>query len=377
VNRFDLDRRIGAHWVHTCNGGPNGMNLCTIPPHTMPQPHSHPGEEAWIMVKGETILSLGKNLRRMEPGEAYKIPPTGVTAHSNLNLGDEPVEMIYMGPLDRGPRGAGGPPDSKDYARLDNSPINAANEPDVDMFMGNWRDAFPRMMYGNLYVRDMLTALQGSDSLHPTHKGAVLTNAAAVSYAMLEPGSTAHPGGNDLKGIQQCFVVNSGTGVIKSGSESFDLSKGKSFILTPGLDFRMTATGDHYLTFYVVSEKLPEGFTPKATLNVVDNNAKAPVMNSWHDKERAVITKDDGLSQYGALTRVELPSMTMSRPYSDDKGVEEIWIATDGDVEMLFGKELRKLPAGTAYRVPSTGKTAHANINTSGSSAQFLYMVHQ
>jgi hypothetical protein len=30
--------------------------------------------------------------------------------------------------------------------------------------------------------------------------------------------------------------------------------------------------------------------------------------------------------------------MEMSRPYSDAQGVEEIWIATDGDVDMLFGK---------------------------------------
>ena len=378
VNRFDLDRRVGAHWVHTCNGGPSGMMLCTIPPHTMPQPHSHAGEEAWIMVKGETILSLGKNLRRMVPGQAYRIPPTGITAHSNLNLGEEPVEMIYMGPLVRattGPGAPGGALGSLDYSRLDNSAINPSTEPDVDMFMGNWRDAFPRMMHGNLYVRDMLTALQGPDSLHPTRKGAVLTNAVAVSYAMLEPGSSAHPLDGELKGIQESFVVNSGTGVIKSGSRTFELSKGKAFILTPGLDFRMTAAGDRYMTFYVVSQKLPEGFTPKGTLDVFDNSAKAPVTNAWHDQERALITKDDGLIQYNALTQVELPSMTMSRPYSDAQSVEEIWIATEGNVDMLFGKELRKLPAGTAYRVPSTGKTAHANINTSTTTAQFLYMV--
>lgn len=379
VNRFDNDRRVGAHWVHTCNGGPNGMLLCTIPPHTMPQPHSHANEEAWIMVKGETILSLGKSrLRRMDPGQAYRIPPTGITAHSNINLGDEPVEMIYMGPLVRasnGRGGPGGPPGSLDYSRLDNSPINPATEPDVDMFMGNWRDAFPRMMHGNLYFRDMLTALQGPDSMHPTRKGAVLTDAVAVSYAMLEPGSSAHPVNGELKYIQQCFVVNSGTGVITSGSKTFNLSKGKAFIITPGLDFRMTATGDHYMTFYVVSQKLPEGVTPKATLDVVDNTAKPQVTKAWHDEERALITKDDGLSHYAALTQVELPSMEMSRPYSDAQGVEEIWIATEGDVDMLFGKELRKLPAGTAYRVPSTGKTPHANINASGTAAQFLYMV--
>jgi mannose-6-phosphate isomerase-like protein (cupin superfamily) len=378
VNRFDNDRRVGAHWVHICNGGPAGMNLCTIAPYTMPQPHSHPAEECWIMVKGETILSLGKNIRRMTPGQAYRIPPTGVTAHSNLNLGEEPVEMIFLGPAGNGGGGGRGGqpgPPPMDYSRLDNSPVNRAAEQDVDMFMGNWHDAFPRILHGNLYVRDMLTALEGPDSLHPARKGAVLVNAEAVSYAMLEPGSTAHTIEGELKGIQETFVVNSGSGVISSGSKRMELSKDIAFIVTPGLDFRLTATGDKYMTFYVVSEKIPDGVAPKTTLDVVDNRAKAQVTNAWVDKERPLITKDNGLSQYGALTQVEMASMTMSRPYSAPPGVEEIWIATEGDSDMLFGKELRKLPAGTAYRVPSTGITAHANINTSGKTVKFLYMV--
>ena len=61
--------------------------------------------------------------------------------------------------------------------------------------------------------------------------------------------------------------------------------------------------------------------------------------------------------------------------YSDDQGVEEIWIATEGDIDMLLGKELRKLPVGTAYRVPSTGITAYSNINVSGKTVKFIYMV--
>jgi mannose-6-phosphate isomerase-like protein (cupin superfamily) len=374
VNRFDNDRRIGAHWVHTCNGGPAGMNLCTIPPHTIPQPHSHPGEEAWIMVKGETMLSLGKNLVRMVPGEAYKIPPTGVTAHSNLNIGDEPVEMIYMGPAVRA-AGQGGAPASADYARLDNSPINPTGDADIDMFMGNWRDAYPRMMHGNLYMRDMLTALQGPDSLHPARKGAVLTNAQAVSYALLEPGSTAHKIDGELKGIQETFIVNSGSGTISAGDKKAALSKGMAFIITPGLDFKLTATGDKYMSFYVVSEKIRDGIAPKTTLQVVDNRTKPEVTKAWFDKERPLITKEDGLSQYGAINQVTLKSMAMSQPYSDKEGSEEIWVATDGDIDMLFGKELRKLPAGTAYRAPSNGITAHANINVTGKTAGFLYMV--
>jgi mannose-6-phosphate isomerase-like protein (cupin superfamily) len=381
VQRFESDRRVGAHWAHINNGGANGMTLINIAPHTMPQPHSHAGEECWIMVEGETVLSLGKQILRMTAGQAYKIPPTGITAHSNLNMGDEPVEMIFLGPAGGG-GGRGGnrgaqpaPGASLDYTRLDNGPYNRATEQDIDMFIGNWRDSFPRIMHGNLYLRDMLTALQGPDSLHPTRKGAVLVNAEAVSYATLEPGSSAHNIQGELKGIQQTFVVNSGTGVITSGAKKLELSKDMAFIITPGLDFRVTATGDKYMTFYVVSEKVPQGFTPKATLEVIDNRGKAPVTNAWVNRERSLITKADGLSQYGAVTQVEMNSMTMSRPYSDNQDVEEIWIATDGDIDMLLGKELRKLPAGTAYCVPSTGRTAHANINVSGKMAKFLYMV--
>jgi len=328
----------------------------------------------------------------MTPGQAYKIPPTGVTAHSNLNMGEEPVEMIFLGPAGQGGqggrrgqggrggpaaqagRGARGGQPSRDYARLDNSPINPATDQDVDMFMGNWRDAFPRIQHGNLYFRDMLTVLRSADSLHPARRGAVLVNAAAVSYAMLEPGSTAHDIDGELSGIQEVFVVNSGTGVISSGSKTVELARDMAFIITPGLGFRITATGDKYMTFYVVSERLGD-FRPKTTLQVVDNRGKAAVTKAWVNHERPLITKEDGLSQYGAITRVEMNGMTMSQPYSDGAGIEEIWIATDGDSDMLFGKELRKLPAGTAYRVPSTGITAHANINTSNKPVQFIYLV--
>lgn len=129
------------------------------------------------------------------------------------------------------------------------------------------------------------------------------------------------------------------------------------------------------MTFYVVSEKIPQGFTPKASLEVVDNRGKSQVANAWHNMERPLITEEGGLSQYSALIQVEMKAMTMSRPYSDKAGVEEIWIATDMDLDMVMGKELRKLPAGTAYVVPATGLTAHANINTSDKPAKFIYMV--
>jgi mannose-6-phosphate isomerase-like protein (cupin superfamily) len=365
VSRWDGDRRVGAHWMHICNGGPNGMNLCTVAPYTMPQPHSHPGEEVWILVKGDSVLSLGKTLTIMHPGQAYKIPPTGLVAHSNLNLNSEPIELIYMGPAVRGPQ-----PPNQDFARLDNSPIAPRTAPDVDMYMGNWHDAYPRIAHGNLYLRDMLTALQGADALHPTRKGAVLTRADSVSYAMLEPGSTAHPVDGELKGLQETFVVASGSGVITSGTKRIELAKGMSFVITPGLDFRLTASGDHYMTFYVVTEKAADAAVG-GELKMIDNRNAPVALKDWHDGERQVITKADGLSQYAAISHVDQPAMTMARPYSAADGTEEIWIALS-DTDMLFGKQLRKVSAGTAYKIPPTGITAHANINLGAKPAEFL-----
>lgn len=373
VDRFQNDRQIGAHWVHICNGGPNGFNLCTIAPRTMPHPHSHPGEEVWIAVRGETVLTLGKYMARMVPGQAYRIPPTGLTAHSNINLGDEPVQMLFVGPAQR----ASTPPNPPrvDFARLDNRSYVRANEPDVDMYMGSWRDAVPRIMHGNLYFRDMLTALEGTDPLRPTRTGAVLTNATAVSFAQLEPGATAHPVAGELDGIQQTFVVDSGAGSVTSGGRTVPLEKGLAFVIAPGADFSLVATGDAYMNFYVVSERIPPGTPLRTTVEVIDNRAAPQVPNSWHDQERPLVTDAHGLLQYDAITQVELGTMAMSRPYSVANGGEEIWIATDGYVDLLIGKELRRLPAGTAYLVPPTGITAHARVNTTDSTARFLYMV--
>ena len=88
-----------------------------------------------------------------------------------------------------------------------------------------------------------------------------------------------------------------------------------------------------------------------------------------------MITKNDGMCQYDGATMVEMDAMTIQRPYSAEKDVEEIWIATAGDIDLLFGKKLRKLPAGTAYRIPSTGITAHSNINATDGRIKLIYMV--
>ena len=71
------------------------------------------------------------------------------------------------------------------YGRSETIQFNHNKEPDIDMFLGNWQESAPRYAYGTLEVRDILTKSQG-DPLHPTKKGAVLTDINSLSYAILE-----------------------------------------------------------------------------------------------------------------------------------------------------------------------------------------------
>jgi mannose-6-phosphate isomerase-like protein (cupin superfamily) len=368
VSRWDNDRRIGAHWLHICNGGPPGMLLCTIAPRTMPQPHSHNWEELWLAVKGESVLMLGKRLVRMRPGQAYKIPPSGLAPHSNLNPGKDPIQLIYMGPATRKPR-----PPLPDYAQLENKPIDPANAPDIDLFMGQRDDAYPRIAHGNLYMRDMLTGLTGGDPVRPIRKGAVLTAATAVSYAMLEPGSTAHPAEGDASDVQETYIVEAGTGMLTIDGRTLALAKGQAFSLPPGRDFRLTATGSDYLTFHVVAEKRAPGAAPATTVSLIDHQSERMIVTDWHNQRRPVVNAADGLQRIGAISQVALQPMSIARAYSVAAGSEEIWIALD-DVNALIGKQLRTLRAGTAYKVPPTGITAHANINLTDKPARFLHI---
>ena len=96
-----------GHWAHIAKtlfqredglGVLIGMNPVWLDPMTMSQPHSHPPgvEEVWFVVEGEIGLLLGKELRRLAPGSAYKIPPDGETPHATINMTDKPIKLVWM-----------------------------------------------------------------------------------------------------------------------------------------------------------------------------------------------------------------------------------------------------------------------------------------
>jgi mannose-6-phosphate isomerase-like protein (cupin superfamily) len=71
----------------------------TIPPDKFAQPHSHGAgtEEIWTALDAPVTFMLGKQLRTMQPGEAYLIPTDEKTPHANFNQGAKPVKMMYIG----------------------------------------------------------------------------------------------------------------------------------------------------------------------------------------------------------------------------------------------------------------------------------------
>ena len=150
---------------------------------------------------------------------------------------------------------------------LDGTPYTPGKDPNIDMFMGSWRDSMPRSSHGSLIERDILTK---GDPLNPNRKGAVLEYVNRFVLASLTRGTTTTP--TTLKGEQEIFYITSGKGVVKAGGMTVDLFDGICFLVPEGLEFTMTCTSEEPLTMFLVSEPVPSGFKPKKSLAVKNEN---------------------------------------------------------------------------------------------------------
>ena len=63
----------------------------TLPGHTVPI-HSHPHEQIGVVYRGEAILRIGNEERRVKKGDFYCIPAN--VPHGDTTLGDEPFIML-------------------------------------------------------------------------------------------------------------------------------------------------------------------------------------------------------------------------------------------------------------------------------------------
>ena len=127
----------------------------------------------------------------------------------------------------------------------------------IDMFIGDWHDSMPRHAYGSLVLRDILTR---GDNYAPPQPGAVLQAANFLALGRLPAHNSTIP--TALQREQNVFYILGGDGEITAAGKTAALHKDIAVFMPANLEFVMTSTGEEDLTMYVVSEPVPDGFTP-------------------------------------------------------------------------------------------------------------------
>ena len=256
--------------------------------------------------------------------------------------------------------------------QLDPRSLNPAIDPDIDMYLNNWKNSIPFNSHGSITERAILTKCDG-DPLKPKRKGEVLNVVNRLSRATLDPYATTTS--TTLKGEQEIFYIMSGKGVVKAGKKTAELRKGAMLMMPEGLEFTMTNKGDEMLIMYLINEPVPKGFTPKKEFEI-NYEDEIPLRNEgyiqvhWSHNGRA------GISGATLGTgRLIINAMTIAQPHSHDMSSEEVWLCTEGKLLELIGKEIRWLEPGTAFRVPPTGYTPHGHINPTEEPARFLIYI--
>ena len=253
---------------------------------------------------------------------------------------------------------------------LDGSPYTPGKDPDVDMFIGCWKESMPAHTHGSLVERAILTR---GDPVNPSRKGAVLKYINRFTYATLIGVASTVP--TTLEGEQEILFILSGKGTIEAESIRYDLYKGIAVLVPANLEFTIRNSGDEELTMYLINEPIPEAFRPNTKLLVRDENI-IPVGSTtghWCHIVKSIFNTQDGLGTLEAVLTVAFDPMTIGHPHSHQEGCEEVWTAVSGTSIAFLGKQIRLQPPGTGYMIPPNGNTPHANINTSNKQIKMLY----
>jgi quercetin dioxygenase-like cupin family protein len=77
--------------IRTCAGEKMMLSVVDLAPHSVVEAHSHPHEQAGMVLEGRAIFFIGDEQKTLEPGDLYIIP--GNTRHKVIAL-DLPVKAI-------------------------------------------------------------------------------------------------------------------------------------------------------------------------------------------------------------------------------------------------------------------------------------------
>ncbi len=258
---------------------------------------------------------------------------------------------------------------------LDGKPLDPVNDPDIDMFFGDWRDSIPFNTHGNLTERAILSPLEG-DMNFPARKGAVLKYLKGFSRATLEGWSRTTP--TTLKGEQEIYYIHDGKGTLIGAGKTYDLHNGIVFIAPEGVEFTMENTGPDLMVMYIINEPTYPGFQPKKEL-VVKNEHEMAYRDQgylkvhWAHNGKNVFTPPDGLAELESVNLITFNAMTVGQPHSHPDPTEEMWCVVDGRNLEMLGKEIRWQEPGQCFKIPPDGKVFHSHINSSDGPVKFLY----
>ncbi|MFC1551210.1 cupin domain-containing protein [Candidatus Latescibacterota bacterium] len=248
------------------------------------------------------------------------------------------------------------------YSRLDPRAYDPAVDVDIDLFIGSWKESTPVTIHGAIVERTILTPNPG-DPLKPAGKGAVLKYLSAVSYGTMPPKAATQPA--TLDDVQEIYYIFSGAGIMTAGGRDVRLREGIFVLVPEDLEFTVKNTLDEQLVMYIVRENVPDGFRPNSELLVVDEDTLSMGSRAhWNHLAKRIFLTEDGLGTLQSMYIVYFDPMTMGQPHSHVDKSEEIWITLEGENVLLLGKELRDLPPGSGFKIPTDGKTPHSSINT-------------
>ena len=126
---------------------------------------------------------------------------------------------------------------------------------------------------------------------------------------------------------------------------------------------------------YLITEPVYPGFVPKKNIVWRDENLEPynTVNGHWAHHNKWLIRKEEGLSDLFYLLTVIIMPGAFAQPHSNPAPIEEVWIPLTDNAYVMLGKQVRYLPAGTAYMIPPNATTPHANFNVSGEPLKFFY----
>jgi len=270
------------------------------------------------------------------------------------------------------------PQETRIYDQLDPRPYDPATEPDIDMYMSNYRESNNRGLFGSMVERDILTPLVGPDRMHPTRRGAVLTHIKLLSFVTLPTGQRVVNAKIDpaLK-EQRMFYCAGGNGTIESAGKTYTIYEGVGIIIPPDITFSMHNSGTREMTFYVIAENLPDNFTPRKEIVWADEASAGFSSNTvhWTHNYKTLFSRKSGLATINCGPVWFMP-MTMGQPHSHGEKTEEIWFSIHGDVKVMMGKELREFQEGTAYKIPPNNQTPHSNINVTNEVVKVFWFMN-